>query len=271
MFYNLSDIKTSMNAIKYTFIHLALLLTNNSTISYILLAISGILIVISSFFNRRQALLFWPQVIFFILLHSFIWFLILQRVYALIYILMFWVWNNKYNDEEKNNHKKISKALSKYLISIAFILVLITSIMNYRVYINDIKMKYSSAKDVANFIQENLPEDSVFICATDEVVSSVIPYVDKDKYHFYSAVRKQYYTFVTWDEEWGKGIKIKDVRETIEYFKNLKKDNVYLLCGKNLAYVLKFDYFEKIFETNNNVILDFYTVDNEEYELYKVE
>ena len=61
-----------------------------------------ILCAIGTVYNVKQGLIFWSQLIFTILIHSFAWFVIPTRVFIVVYTLMFWVWNYK----EDNQYKK---------------------------------------------------------------------------------------------------------------------------------------------------------------------
>ena len=230
---------------------------------YIAVGISLFLIVAGSIQNIKQALIFWSQLIFTILIHSLSWKLILPtRVYIVIFTMMFWLWNYKNDDQYKKNGER------NVFVELALILLIIISSPSiYKLSYQDITQDVSTGKMVAEYIKENVPKNSCFICDYVELQQSIICYLPKDEYKFYMPNINKYITFVTWDEEWSSN---KMGREVV--YNAIKKlsneyENLYIISvSKNIYY----ENAKEIYSSFDKSIRSLY-VRGEEYSIFEVE
>lgn len=216
------------------------------------------LCLIGSKKNIKQAIIFWSQFIFTLLIHSFSWFIMPMRVYIVIYTLMFWMWNYKEDEQYKKNPKR------NIFIEIALILLIIISAPSvYKLAYQDVNSVFSDGENTAKFIEENIPKGSCFICTDIERQQSVIAHLKEEEYKFYMPNIKQNVTFITWDEKWDSGIKEEDIEKAIEKLKNEYK-NLYIM-GTRIGK----ENYERIY-SSENISSDNYYFTNETYMIYKV-
>ena len=89
----------------------------------------------------------------------------------------------------------------KYDINITIALVIISifsSISTVKAYYLDYNYNYSSSKEIAQYINNNIEPNSIFICNTDSLCSSIIPYVDNK---FYNSRTNKSFTYIIWNKE----------------------------------------------------------------------
>lgn len=204
-----------------------------------------------------------------------------QRVSTLILLIMFifWIQNdeklNKDNVKETNrelinDQKYIKKQRRKEkLTDIAeyiLVFVLTINVVNGMVAVNkEIKTTYSSSYETAEWIKENLEDDSIFICTNMPLSSAIIPYIDKEV--FWSPQTLDYFSFTSWDENYRTGYSLRDLQKRV-------KDNFEADQNLYLIYTYDFDemtmnfleiqgYITEIFESDVSV--------QEKYTIYKIE
>lgn len=217
------------------------------------------LCLIGSKKNIKQALIFWSQFIFTLLIHSFLWFIMPMRVYIIIYTLMFWLWNYREDEQYKKNPER------NLFIEIALILLIIISAPSiYKLSYEDITSEFSTGEITAKYIQEHIPKNSCFICTDMESQQSVIAYLKKDDYKFYMPNSKEYITFITWNKEWNTNITEKNIKEAIQKLK-LEYENLYVIGNRN-----NIENSEFIYSSQDKVNNNFY-FENEIYSIYKIE
>lgn len=100
-----------------------------------------------------------------------------------------------------NYDKKIENPKIELSFNILFTIIMTLNAFSSLCFvIAEVTYDYSSAYQVAEYINENTKENSIFITAKQsEFVTSIIPYVENDS-KFYYIQSGKYYTFVTWDE-----------------------------------------------------------------------
>ncbi len=231
----------------------------------VMIIFATILCVIGSKNNIKQAVIFWSQLIFTILIHTFLWFVSVSRVYIVIYTLMFWLWNYKEDKQYKKNPK------DNIYIQIALIILIILSVPgSLKICVQDFKGNFSTGKITAQYIEANIQQGACFIYANEELQQSIIAYLKKDKYKFYSINSANFGTFITWNDKWNHIVKISDIEKTIKQMKKIYND----------VYVIRLDKFTQEFIIKNNLKLVFSSegkcIDNiytakEIYNIYKVE
>lgn len=202
----------------------------------ILMLIEIVLCIICARKSKKQGIIFFAQFLGMFIIHV-LWFPVLIRLNLVIYTLMFWVWVHRYDidkneeiDENKDEVNKINRMLEIALI----LMIVIFAIGTYVDVYQDLFKDYTAGKQMAEYIEENLPEDSVFIYAYPDLQHLIIGYLPNDtsKYRFYSITANKFVTFSTWD----KGLRaVRDEEKISEAIKLLGKDN------KNI-YLINMDY-----------------------------
>ena len=188
-----------------------------------------------------------------------------QRVSTLILLMMFIFWVQSNNKINKDNTSKIEKKLTN-IAEYILVFVLIINVVNGMVAVNkEIKTTYSSSYETAEWIKENLEDDSIFICTSMPLSSAIIPYINKDV--FWSPQTLDYFSFTSWDENYRTGYSLRDLQKRV-------KDNFEADQNLYLIYTYDFDemtmnfleiqgYITEIFESDVSV--------QEKYTIYKIE
>lgn len=204
-----------------------------------------------------------------------------QRVSTLILLMMFifWIQNDKkektvnINKNEKelvNNQKYLKRQKRKEkLTNVAeyiLVFVLIINIANGMVAVNkEIKTTYSSSYETAEWIKNNLEDDSIFICTNMPLSSAIIPYIGKDV--FWSPQTLDYFSFTTWDEDYRTGYSLRDlqkrVKDNFETDQNLYLIYTYDFNEETMSSLEEQGYITKMYESN--------IAEKEEYAIYKIE
>ena len=243
-------------------------LFNNVKWCRTLLAIAFTLLLIASISNPKQGIIFWIQMIFYIFVHAFVWFMIKQRAYLILLYVLFFAWNFR-NDSK--TQKILNKVPVYYLTDLALLIVAITMMVNIEMVKADIEGNYSSSKILAKYIEKEVPKNSVFICPNNEKCTSVMPYLNKDDYMFYSPNAKRYYTFVTWDELQQKKSKMVDIKSAVETLEKEGHENIYVMLSKYMVFVemtVNREEYQKVFEADGSY--NEHYGEYEDYFLYKV-
>lgn len=146
-------------------------------------------------------------------------------------ILMFFVWVN--SDKEPKNK------IIKNCLKISFIIFMLLNLISTFCFLfKEIKYDYSAAYQVADFINENTEENSIFITAKQpEFLTSIIPYIENNS-KFYYLQSGEYFTFVTWDETITTNL---DEDFDIEYLRKIFGEN------KSIYYIyIPYDMYENV-------------------------
>ena len=225
-----------------------------SGLFYNMLCISLSFVLIGSFKNLKQAIIFWGQFIFVFLLHSFFWFALPTRIYIIIITLMFWVINYKYDLKKEEDNTLLELGVIMFII--------LSSIGIYKLVYQDIKGNYSTGKITAEYIEKNIPKGSIFICTDTELSQSINVYLKKNDYKFYMPNTKKYITYVIFDEKWSEGISSDDVEKAVE---SLKDKDIYMLSQleQNNSKI-------KLLYSSTDKIIDSYYPRYEQYKIYKI-
>ena len=215
------------------------------------------------------------------LIYTYIYMASEQRVSTLIILIMFIFWiqsNNKRNKDNTsetdreliNDQKYIKKQRRKEkLTDIAeyiLVFVLIINIVHGINIVNEeIKTNYSSAYETAEWIKDNLEDDSIFVCTSMPLSSAIIPYINRDA--FWSPQTLDYFSFTSWDENYRTGYSLRDlqkrVKENFQENQNLYLIYTYDFNEETMKSLEEQGYLTKIFESNVAV--------QEEYTIYKIE
>lgn len=160
------------------------------------------------------------------LIYSFIYSSSLQRASAIIFILLYFKWINTFKENKKNRDSE------KRILNLFWIVLVIINIIGGILYIAIYEIPYncSNAYQIGNYINENLSDGSVFLNGSRvEYTSSIIPYVKKD-IKFYHITGNRYFSYVIWDNQNKQDIKLEDIKELSNIFKNDQK-LYYIYCN----------------------------------------
>ena len=247
---------------------------NNGIVLDILLGIFVFMIGLATRFDKKGALIFWVQNIFMLILFAFAWRLIIpQRAMLIIFQLMFWTCTYKPNLDLPSI---LPKKLIKNLLNIALILLTSFTMVNYSMVKSDLYEEYSTSERMAKYIEKNIPKGTIFIALSPENASGIIPYLGKGDYQFFGIGLNEFYTYVTWNENWIKWRKAteEDVDKAVKYLHSLGYKNLYVL-NHNFEGSIYFRYidlspekYEEIYRADE--IFDEYYAKNETHTLYKV-
>lgn len=185
-------------------------------IGYLGLLIS--IIIQSIKVNKKQGLIFFFGLIFYLFVQTFIFGIFTNQRTVLPFIfLLYFSWNIKRDCINKNKLE---------LLEIAIFIICILSIPNtIRVIKDEIKYPYNDSKNVAEYIEENIEEGSTFITVNWDSISSVEVYLSGKDYKFYDATDNTYMTYAVWNKFLDKE-KDSYIENAIKNFEN---EDIYVL------------------------------------------
>ena len=162
---------------------------------------------------------------FFVYIYSYNVYVYVTRIYCAYIILIFcwWIALNSSNLKEK------TIKISNICISIFFILTMFNGL---KYTLLDLQYNFSSSKQTAEFINENIDKDALIIENFDPVFVSILPYL-KDR-TLYSASTNKDFHYIKWGNELKQ---MKSDYGLLEYIQKLKTNKkIYLVISsfKNL-------------------------------------
>ena len=146
-----------------------------------------------------------------------------QKINTMFLIFIFIAWINLACDRERVDI--IDDNFKKYIMQFCIFIVILSDICGLTNIQTEIKQEYSDSKNVANYINQNLDEDSIIVCTNCPTVSAIIPYIKNAK--FWNPFSKQYFSYITWKNDFNTDLKIDEIINNIKEKLSLK--NVYLL------------------------------------------
>ena len=179
------------------------------------------LIVKSWKINKKQGIIFTIGLMFYLYVQLAIFGIYTDQRTALIYIfVLFLSWNMT------NFFIYLNKMT---IFEILLIIITILGLPNtIRVIYQEIKYPYNDSKAVANYIDENIEEGSIFITVNWDSISSVEVYLSGKDYKFYDATDCVFMTYATWNKFLDK--KGEDYLENaINKLKEESNKNLYVL------------------------------------------
>lgn len=145
-----------------------------------------------------------------------------QKVNSMLLICIFIAWLNLITKSKEEKNKDIEQAMTAGCL----ILLLISNIEGVTWCAKDVLNRYSNARIAAEYIEENLEEDAIFICTDAPYSSAIIPYTENKK--FWNPSTEEYFTYMVWDEISNRELSINEIIEKVQDNFN-KNDNIYLL------------------------------------------
>lgn len=235
---------------------------------YIFNFILVVLIAVGIWEYRKQTIVFLGAIVFQCMIYSILGIMERYMAISILIIMLYTMWSAA-NKREIIQDKKIKKQFNYIIVMFEVMLIIISalSISNViNIYKNDYKYNYSSSKELADYINENVEQNSIMIADRDAEVSSVIPYIENGS-KFWNIRTKQYYTYVTWNWDREREIEGEEVEKEIEEcFK--ENDNLYYIhCTKRpdetKTYLEEKGMLEEVYATEQSLM-------DETYILYKI-
>ena len=214
--------------------------------------------------NKSISASFWIVIgalLFQLLVYAFIYVESIQKIITCLFILLwgFWVeWDRIQN--------KIIHWL--YNAVIIFLSLMMMAKLNPEIYL-DFRNLYSDSRNIANFINRNVPEDSLLITNSDPAASALLPFLHK--HTIMNPVTGEQLSYIRWDQDRLRIINDQQLYEWIK--KNFpEKKEVYLIfldVMRNENHIEGVEDFigsnKPIYQTKGITITD------EAYDLYKID
>lgn len=202
-----------------------------------------------------------------------------QKTNLIILMIIFIAWiikgeNNDINKEKALNN--VSSFFEKAVIYGSIFVLLLNAMQGISWIQEEISTKYSFSKEVAEYINQNLENDSVIVSVFGPYTSAVIPYTETSKnIRFWNPSTQKYFTYMDWDDISNEVLNLEDIMTNIQ--NNFKNENVYILSSNDLLETKNKDYLNELQE-NNIISKSLYesayeersVIGEEEYALYKV-
>lgn len=230
-----------------------------------ILSITNIITMVSIFlffayfiiYNRKIAFVYLFAILFEWFIFAYIVGPSIHRIMTIVYIVIFCSWIAL--QEAKNTP-------NKYILTV-ILLILFVNLSYLSIYPikSDINKNYSSSKDVANYIKNNLHKDSKLIGTLDFKVSAVLPYLYHQK--AWSPITNDYYSFITWNEERTKVLPPEKIINNIMQKFSQNKNIYYIYSGNEdetvKNYFLEHNQLKLLYKTKSSIC-------GEIYELYQL-
>lgn len=212
---------------------------------------------------RKETIIFAGAVIFQCLIYSILGIMELYMGMSILLILIYVMWTKSNDILENNGNKKIIT-----MFEIMLIIISLLSIPKIKsVCTAEYKFNYSSAPEMAQYINENIENNAIIIADRDAECSSMIPYI-KNNSKFWNVRTQQYYTYVTWNWDREREITGEEVeKELKENF--VKEENLYYIyCTKRndvvKPYLEEKGELTQLYKTNQALM-------DEQFIIYKIQ
>ena len=171
---------------------------------------------------------------------------IIQRSILIYLYLLFYI--NIVDTNKETDKKNIKNTIYLYFI----IFIIFHSFSYFQFVYKDIKMNYSSAKEMAYYINNNIPENEELLTIFAPVTQTIIPYSNNSQYDIIFNYRVDCGNNISYDED--------VIKETINNIKEYNKR--YLIITKMWINYIP-NYCELVYQTTESVI-------DEQYYLYYI-
>ena len=231
---------------------------------FLLLILTAILILLIIIYecnrSNKYFVILFTSISFQIVLYILLYDASQQRLYSLAYILLLVIWMQNEDFKELESKQLTWKRRLKNFIIIAIFMLNIINGFRFCI-IPEIKYNYSSSKETAKYINNNLPKDSIIISNKFSYTSAIIPYTKNIKY--YNIISQEYFTFFVWDGKKEDKLNEELYNRMIDIKK--EKNNVYYILIKEDKndYVTMLEQEEKLvkkYESKNSLIKEDYII-----------
>jgi hypothetical protein len=133
----------------------------------------------------------------------------------------------------------------------------------------DYKNLYSDSRNIANYINRNVPEDSLLITNSDPAASALLPYLDK--HTIMNPVTGEKLSYIQWNQD---RLRIINDQQLSEWIKTNfpEKREVYLIFLDTIRNENHIDGIEQFIGSNKPIYqTKGITITDEAYDLYKID
>ncbi len=200
------------------------------------------------FIKDRKLLFVWAfHHLYQFFIFVFIWGIIAQRAYTLLFVSLFCLWIIYEKFETK-----ISKIVINTFISLTFLATLPACA---NIITRDWIFTFSDGKNAAEFIKNNIPENAFIMTNTPVTTAAISVYLPADKWKFYNPKYNSYYTFAVWNKGIPNPTDPLPVKEKTDKYKTI----YVIMSGSYFAGKQPF------YQSNDDVMLI-----QEKYYIYKI-
>ena len=215
-------------------------------------------------FLKISIVLLWQYFIY-----AFLYGMSYQRANTVFWVIIFFVWIREYNT---NTLKKDVNSIEKLIKNVGIIILMVFNILTGIFYMGiDVLYNYSSAKETAEFINENIEDESIMITGNQvEFCSSIACYTEGIKYYYIQ--REDFFSYVILDEVNRLNLTEEEFLKTLEKFDD--ENNLYYIYSnvkvtkasdkKVVENMEEKGILEKIFQSKKAPL------SNESYVIYRV-
>ena len=154
-----------------------------------------------------------------------------QKINTIFVILIFIAWINMEEEKNKRKEYKDNNICSRIVILICMFCLILSDIEGITQIKSEIKRKYSYAEEAAQYIENNLEDDSIFVADTGYLVSAIIPYTENKR--FWNSSSKQYFTYMTWNKISNQEMYVDQIIENIKQEFDDKSHLYLIMSNKN--------------------------------------
>ena len=205
--------------------------------------------------SRWHGAIFFVELIGFFAVMLFIWNSVLNQRAAIIFLLFYYyAWNYRYDINKIILENKKHKLIISNITMVILLVISMLSLKNtYKLILDEIRMAYSPAKEMAKYIDENIEKESVFLSKNSLYVVNVIAYLNDNKHIFYEVLNDRTFTYKIWDNmRWQfslnvygqavMGVKEKDIYIIESVYSNQTLEEIYLYISPGLKQNTKLIY-----------------------------
>lgn len=188
--------------------------------------------------HLKQTIVFLGSFIFQIIVYVFIYAGNNHIYYTFLILLLYFLWSTKLEEKEQKNIP------NKILEVFIFVLFILNALFFCLFPFFDLTKSYSGSKDMANYIKQNIPEETIFLCTNKVLSVSIIPYLSSN-YVFIDVVNEEEFTYIVWDDTVNQESSLKDIKKQINQF---KEKRVYIIATPEEQEIVKQGEEDRLFE-----------------------
>lgn len=183
-----------------------------------------------------------------------------QREFTMFLLVLWGAWIM-----EKQKISTCFQTFRKLPDFLAAVICLILLCRRYSIYLRDIKEPYSNSKVVAEYINENVPNEAVILTDSKPYSSAILPYLASFRTFIYVS-DNSHFSYVSWEDGWNTTIEYEDFMSRVtEYVKEGK--SVYMVTCLWQSYLMNRDNlardFPCVFRATDSLV-------GEDYEIYEI-
>jgi hypothetical protein len=193
--------------------------------------------------------------------YAFVYVESIQKIITCIFILLWGLWVEWDRIQDRIIHWLYSSV-------IIFLSLMMMAKLNPDIVL-DYKNLYSDSRNIANYINRNVPEDSLLITNSDPAASALLPYLDK--HTIMNPVTGEKLSYIQWNQD---RLRIINDQQLSEWIKTNfpEKREVYLIFLDTIRNENHIDGIEQFIGSNKPIYqTKGITITDEAYDLYKID